>query len=64
MKAKLLFTSALLLISGVICFCQATSPLVGTWKLISGKMTSGDSTYRYDMKTSDALKIVHLLTFL
>ena len=32
--------------------------LVGTWKLDSGKVKIGDSTYPYDNKTTDAIKIV------
>ena len=52
------------LLSMLLLFCTATSfaqnkmQLVGTWKLISGKVTQGDSTFPYDNKTSDAIKIV------
>ena len=55
-------TSVLLLMLLLFCtaasFAQNKMQLVGTWKLISGKVTQGDSTFPYDNKTSDAIKIV------
>ena len=48
----------MLLLCTAASFAQNQMPLVGTWKLISGKMTQGDSTFPYDNKTSDAIKIV------
>ena len=57
MRTKLLF-SILLLLFTATCFAQNKMQLVGTWKLVSGKMIQGDSSYPYDNKTSDAIKIV------
>lgn len=57
MKTSVLL-SMLLLFCAAISFAQNKMQLVGTWKLISGKMTQGDSTFPYDNKTSDAIKIV------
>src|SRR6188472_1194951 len=57
MKTSLLF-SLVLLFCTIGSFAQNKMQLVGTWKLISGKMTQGDSTYPYGDKTSDAIKIV------
>ena len=42
----------------VVCFSQNQSPLVGTWKLVSGKMTRNDSTQNYDPSRLNSLKIV------
>jgi len=50
--------SILLLFSATLSFAQNKMSVVGTWKLISGKATQGDSTFSYDDKTSDAIKIV------
>ena len=57
MKSKLLF-SMLLLFCTFSGIAQNKTQLVGTWKLVSGKATVGDSTYPYDNKTLDAIKIV------
>ena len=57
MKTSVLL-SLLLLFCTVGSFAQNKMQLVGTWKLISGKVTQGDSTLPYDNKTSDAIKIV------
>jgi hypothetical protein len=57
MKTSILL-SVLLLFCTAASFAQNKMQLVGTWKLISGKVTIGDSTYPYDNKTSDAIKIV------
>jgi hypothetical protein len=57
MKSKLLF-SMLLLFCAISGIAQNKMQLVGTWKLVSGKVTIGDSTYPYDSKTVDAIKIV------
>lgn len=51
-------------VSFAFLFCTSASfgqnkmSVVGTWKLISGKATQGDSTFPYDDKTSNAIKIV------
>jgi hypothetical protein len=50
--------SILLLFFVSLTFAQNKMSVVGTWKLISGKATQGDSTISYDDKTSDAIKIV------
>lgn len=57
MKTSVLL-SMLLLFCTAASFAQNKMQLVGTWKLISGKATQGDSTFPYDNKTSDAIKIV------
>jgi hypothetical protein len=57
MKTSVLL-SMLLLFCAAVSFAQNKMQLVGTWKLISGKATMGDSTFNYDDKTSDAIKIV------
>ena len=56
MKTTSLFL--ILLFSATSSFAQNKMSLVGTWKLISGKMMYGDSTYPFDNKTLDAIKIV------
>ena len=50
--------SILLLFCAPVIFAQNKMSVVGTWKLISGKATQGDSTSSYDGKASDAIKIV------
>ncbi len=50
--------SILLLLCTATAFAQNKMQLVGTWKLVSGKMIQGDSSYPYDNKTSDAIKII------
>ena len=62
MKTSVLL-SLLLLFCTAGSFAQNKMQLVGTWKLISGKMIQGDSTFPYDNKTSDAMKIVTLTHF-
>ena len=57
MKTRVLL-SMLLLLCTAISFAQNKVQLVGTWKLISGKITSGDSTSTYGEKTDNAMKIV------
>jgi hypothetical protein len=57
MKTTVLLSILLLLCVGV-SFAQNKMSIVGTWKLISGKITQGDSTSPYDNTTSDAIKIV------
>jgi hypothetical protein len=57
MKMKLIL-STLLVSFSIICCAQNNIPMVGTWKMISGKMTNGDSTFSYDMNTTEAIKIV------
>ena len=58
MKTPLLLSVLLLLFSSTLSFAQNQMSVVGTWKLISGKATVGDSTMSYDNKTADAIKIV------
>jgi len=48
----------MLLFSAILSFAQNKMSVVGTWKLVSGKAVINDSTYNYDNKTSDAIKIV------
>jgi hypothetical protein len=57
MKTALLL-STLILFTATLSFAQNKMAVVGTWKLISGKATEGDSTTSYDDKTTDAIKIV------
>jgi len=57
MKAQLFLMLVLLSIAFTIR-AQKTSPLVGTWKLVSGTMSSGDSTVADDMSKMEAMKIV------
>src|SRR5450432_1864070 len=57
MKSRLLFIMFLLFCT-ISSIAQNKMQLVGTWKLISGKVTMRDSTYPYDNKTLDAIKIV------
>jgi hypothetical protein len=57
MKTTVLL-SILLLLCVSVSFAQNKMSIVGTWKLISGKITEGDSTSPYDNTTSDAIKIV------
>ena len=57
MQPKIYFI-ALLLCFANICFTQNTQSLVGTWKIISQKVTRGDSTSVSDLKTYEALKVV------
>ena len=49
---------SMLLFSAILSFAQNKMSVVGTWKLVSGKAVMGDSTFNYDNKTSDAIKIV------
>jgi len=57
MKAKL-FVMLILLSGAFTGMTQRTSPLVGTWKLVSGTMSLGDSTLADDMSKMEAMKIV------
>ena len=57
MKLVLLI-STLLLPFNSISIAQNNASLVGTWKLISGKMAIGDSTNTYDLSKMEAMKIV------
>src|SRR5678810_698322 len=50
--------SILLLFGAILSHAQNQMSIVGTWKLISGKAVMNDSTFNYDNKTSDAIKIV------
>jgi hypothetical protein len=56
MKAGLLIT--LFLICVAFSGIAQTSPLVGTWKMVSGTMKSGDSTINDDMTKMESMKIV------
>ena len=49
---------SILILSAALGFAQNKMSIVGTWKLVSGKAVMGDSTFNYDNKTSDAIKIV------
>jgi len=57
MKVKSLVTLILLSLA-FSCMAQKTSPLVGTWKLVSGTMSYKDSTSPYDMTKMESMKIV------
>jgi hypothetical protein len=57
MKLSVLLSISLLFCTA-ISFAQNKMQLVGTWKLVSGKVMMGDSTYPYDAKTTNAIKIV------
>ena len=57
MKTRVLL-SMLHLFFTAASFAQNKMQLVGTWKLISGKATQDASTFPYDNKTLDAIKIV------
>lgn len=57
MKACLLVWLILLSIS-FTGMAQKTSQLVGTWKLVSGTMSFGDSTIEDDMTKMESMKIV------
>ena len=50
------FLLLLLLFSVVVSYAQ-NNALVGTWKLVSGKMTNADSTVTYG-GTGEAIKII------
>src|SRR5690242_5154209 len=56
MKHKL-FLFAFLCIS-TLAFCQKSASLIGTWKLISGKMMRGDSTTTYGEANLNSIKII------
>lgn len=49
---------SLLLLAALPLFGQSINPLVGTWKMISGKMTRNDTTETYDMNNFTSIKIV------
>jgi len=55
MKHILLFAAVLL---SAAAFAQTQSPLVGTWKLVSGQMTRNDSTQTYTAAELSSLKII------
>jgi hypothetical protein len=56
MKIRLILLSCLI---SVAAFSQAqNNSLVGTWKLASGKMTTGDSTVSYGTQTGESIKII------
>ena len=48
----------LLFLFTTFCVAQKNSPLVGTWKMISGKTTIKDSTSNNDLTNVIVLKIV------
>jgi hypothetical protein len=47
-----------LMILTLTCFAQMNNELVGTWKMVSGKTTQGDSTIPNDMDKFESIKIV------
>lgn len=55
MKQKLLFFALLFACS--FAFSQ-TNSIVGTWKLVSEKMTHGDSVTNYGSSTLNSMKII------
>ena len=56
MKLKSVLLAFLLLSAG-LSHAQQNS-IVGTWKLVSGKMTTGDSTVSYGTNTGESMKII------
>ena len=57
MRTKSFFTSVLLLCT-FYCLAQNNLPVVGTWKLISGKAVIDDSTVTYGNSGNESMKIV------
>jgi hypothetical protein len=55
MKHILLFAAVLL---SAAVFAQTQSPMVGTWKLVSGQLTRNDSTQNYTAANLSSLKII------
>lgn len=55
MKHLLLFAAVLL---STAAFAQTQSPVVGTWKLVSGQMTQNDSTLTYTAANLNSMKII------
>ena len=56
MRRKLLLFAFLL--TTAFGFAQQQSSVIGTWKLLSGKMLQGDSTLSYGEASLNAIKIV------
>ena len=62
MRQQILFLFALLFTT-IIGFTQSNTALVGTWKLVSGKMTTNDSTMTYSPPSMQSMKIVTPISF-
>ena len=57
MRFALLSVIACLLIT-TATYSQTTAEIIGTWKLVSGKLTRNDSVFNYGSQTSNSMKIV------
>lgn len=56
MKHKLILAAGLFL--SFFAFSQNQSSIIGTWKLVSGKMTRNDSTFNYGSSNLNSMKII------